>query len=100
LGHCDQGCDWGLPTSNHGEKNGSFINVDGSRQRFGEAFPPHGQSLPEWAWIAKFSKRLRVRWPHADEAALARAAAEHLAAAPATTPAADEAAAAETPAEA
>ena len=71
--------DLSLPVCTHAEQDGSFVNADGLLQRFERAFEPHGQSMPEWMWLARLGKRLRLEGLPTDFDALRRATVERLA---------------------
>jgi NADH-quinone oxidoreductase subunit G len=39
-----------LPSSPHSEDHGTLVNFEGHLQRFIGAYPPRGQSRPQWSW--------------------------------------------------
>ena len=49
-----------LPVCSHAEKDGTFVNIDGIAQPFDQAFPPIGESLPDWQAFIKLAKALGV----------------------------------------
>lgn len=47
-----------LAASTHVEDEGSFTQVDGLTQRFRRAFPPRGDSQPQWKWAVDLARGL------------------------------------------
>ncbi|SEM00558.1 NADH dehydrogenase subunit G [Stigmatella aurantiaca] len=47
-----------LPASAHIEDEGSFVQQEGTVQRFRKAYPSKGEAVPHWRWIAEISKAL------------------------------------------
>lgn len=52
---------WVLPSSVYAEKEGTFTNAQGRVQRLFKAFPPLGESKPEWEIIQGLSQRVWSR---------------------------------------
>jgi NADH-quinone oxidoreductase subunit G len=47
-----------LPASVHTEQEGTFVQQDGIIQRFRQAYPPRGGSLPHFRWTSLLSNKL------------------------------------------
>ncbi|MBN1945497.1 MAG: (2Fe-2S)-binding protein [Bradymonadales bacterium] len=54
-----------LPVASHAEQTGTYINCDGIVQTVGAAFPPQGNSLPDWEIFWKLSGALDRPLPFA-----------------------------------
>jgi NADH dehydrogenase/NADH:ubiquinone oxidoreductase subunit G len=51
-----------LPVSHHGEKDGTFVNVEWRLQRFQRAFPPPGQVRPAVEVLSDLLSRFDAGW--------------------------------------
>jgi NADH-quinone oxidoreductase subunit G len=49
-----------LPASPHVEEEGSFVQGDGFIQRFRQAYPPKGESQPQWKWASDLFRQGRL----------------------------------------
>ncbi len=47
-----------LPAATHVEDEGTFTQQDGITQRFRRAYPPKGESQPQWKWAAELTRAL------------------------------------------
>jgi NADH-quinone oxidoreductase subunit G len=47
-----------LAASTHVEDEGSFTQQDGITQRFRRAYPPRGDSQPQWKWAVDLARGL------------------------------------------
>jgi NADH-quinone oxidoreductase subunit G len=54
--------DVALPVAHHGEKDGTFVNVEWRLQRFAQAFPARGQVRPAVAVLAELLSRFDPSW--------------------------------------
>ena len=59
-----QAADVALPVAHHGEKDGTFVNVEWRLQRFERAFPPPGQVRPTLDVLADLLSRFEAGWTH------------------------------------
>jgi NADH-quinone oxidoreductase subunit G len=59
-----QAADVALPVAHHGEKDGTFVNVEWRVQRFEKAFPPTGQVRPAVEVLADLLSRFDATWAH------------------------------------
>ncbi|MFY9822862.1 MAG: molybdopterin-dependent oxidoreductase [Thermoanaerobaculia bacterium] len=57
-----QAADVALPVAHHGEKEGTFVNVEWRVQRFEKAFPPTGQVRPAVEVLADLLSRFETGW--------------------------------------
>src|SRR4051812_7994155 len=57
-----QAADVALPVAHHGEKDGTFVNVEWRVQRFEKAFPPTGQVRPAVEVLADLLSRFETGW--------------------------------------
>lgn len=59
-----QAADIALPVAHHGEKDGTFVNVEWRVQRFEKAFPPTGQVRPAVEVLSDLLSRFDAAWAH------------------------------------
>jgi len=59
-----QAADVALPVAHHGEKEGTFVNVEWRVQRFEKAFPPTGQVRPAVEVLSDLLSRFDINWAH------------------------------------
>jgi NADH-quinone oxidoreductase subunit G len=59
-----QAADVALPVAHHGEKDGTFVNVEWRVQRFEKAFPPTGQVRPAVEVLSDLLSRFDAGWAH------------------------------------
>jgi NADH-quinone oxidoreductase subunit G len=59
-----QAADVALPVAHHGEKDGTFVNVEWRVQRFEKAFPPTGQVRPAIEVLSDLLSRFDISWAH------------------------------------
>jgi NADH-quinone oxidoreductase subunit G len=57
-----QAADVALPVAHHGEKDGTFVNVEYRVQRFERAFPPPGQTRPAVEALGDLLSRFEEGW--------------------------------------
>ncbi|HET9768753.1 MAG TPA: molybdopterin-dependent oxidoreductase, partial [Thermoanaerobaculia bacterium] len=57
-----QAADLALPVATHAEKDGTYVNVQRRVQRFRQAFPPGGETLPTVEVLAAVLRRLDPTW--------------------------------------
>jgi NADH-quinone oxidoreductase subunit G len=57
-----QAADVALPVAHHGEKDGTFVNVEWRVQRFEKAFPPTGQVRPAIEVLSDLLSRFDAGW--------------------------------------
>jgi NADH-quinone oxidoreductase subunit G len=57
-----QAADIALPVAHHGEKDGTFVNVEWRVQRFEKAFPPTGQVRPAVEVLSDLLSRFDAAW--------------------------------------
>ena len=57
-----QAADVALPVAHHGEKDGTFVNVEWRVQRFENAFPPTGQVRPAIEVLSDLLSRFDAGW--------------------------------------
>jgi NADH-quinone oxidoreductase subunit G len=57
-----QAADVALPVAHHGEKDGTFVNVEYRLQRFERAFPPPGQTRPAVEALGDLLSRFEEGW--------------------------------------
>ena len=60
-----QAADVALPVAHHGEKDGTFVNVEWRVQRFERAFPPPGQTRPAVEVLGDLLSRFDAAWANA-----------------------------------
>ncbi|GAB4455322.1 MAG: NADH-quinone oxidoreductase subunit G [Armatimonadaceae bacterium] len=53
-----------LPAASFAERDGTVVNIEGREQKIRQAFPPRGQSLPDWRIIADLMARLGQPAPY------------------------------------
>jgi NADH-quinone oxidoreductase subunit G len=54
-----------LPSANHVEDEGSFVQADGVIQRFRRAYPPRGQTQSHWKWAVDIMREFGFPVPYA-----------------------------------
>ncbi len=57
-----QAADVALPTANHAEREGTFVNVEWRVQRFERAFPPPGEARPGLEALRELLARFEPKW--------------------------------------
>ncbi len=65
-----QAADVALPVAHHGEKDGTFVNVEWRVQRFEKAFPPTGQVRPAVEVLSDLLSRFDAGWAHQSAASV------------------------------
>jgi predicted molibdopterin-dependent oxidoreductase YjgC len=55
-----------LPCAAYAEKDGTFTNFQGRVQRIHAAFPPLGESRPEWDWLSELASKLAIPTAYPD----------------------------------
>jgi len=75
-----QAADIALPVAHHGEKDGTFVNVEWRVQRFQRAFPPPGQARPAVEVLGDLLSRFEAGWTAKISAGTAGAVFDRLAA--------------------
>ena len=53
-----------LPAASFAERDGTFVNIEGREQKIRQAFPPRGNSLPDWRILADLMARLGQPAPY------------------------------------
>jgi NADH-quinone oxidoreductase subunit G len=53
-----------LPACSFAEKDGTFVNIEGREQKIRQAFPPRGDSLPDWRILSDLMSRMGTIVPY------------------------------------